>query len=169
MSEWIPLLVRAEDYAEFATTVANREAGREGGQISVTLGRPTTAAAQVSSPADQSLSEYPTWPEAALKKLSTFDSATAQRWTKALDAISSDEKQAWFTTSEVAERAGMSVNEWRDAARKMPRHIKAHFPDVPVTEDGPAWPLLANSFTSAEVSWGMTADTRASWREVRGL
>lgn len=49
----------------------------------------------------------------------------------------------WYTTSEVAEMSGLTVNEWRDAPRKISRHLKAHYQDAPVHDGSISWPLLA--------------------------
>lgn len=76
----------------------------------------------------------------------------------------------WLSTSEVAKRSGMSINEWRDAARKITRHLKANFAGVPLDENGNRiWPLLARDKPgSAEVHWAMNTEQAKRWRQVRG-
>ncbi|WP_248581267.1 hypothetical protein [Nocardioides sp. InS609-2] len=65
----------------------------------------------------------------------------------------------------------MTVNEWRDAPRKITRHLKANYPNVPLDSHGlHIWPLLAKGKPgSQEVHWAMNAEQASSWRKVRGL
>lgn len=84
--------------------------------------------------------------------------------------VAASDSQVWFTTSEIAEWAGMTMNEWRDAPRKLPQHLKANYPNVPRAENVRlAWPLLAWSLTNAELSWAMPPETKAAWRKIRGI
>lgn len=169
---WIPVLVRIEDYEEVAAWVAAREDSRDGkaaalGSTSVTgTGR---AGGETPAGAPQVLNEYPAWPTEALQRLANSSFLTAKRWTRAVDVCASAEK-TWLTTSEIAERAGMSINEWRDAPRKLPRHLKKHYSTLPASPDGGlAWPLVAWGVPgSGEVSWAIPPTTKERWLEVRG-
>jgi hypothetical protein len=75
----------------------------------------------------------------------------------------------WLSTSEAAKRAGMTISQWRDAPRKITRHLKAHYPNVPTDERGDhIWPLRAASMPgSPEVHWAMNVEQARRWREVR--
>lgn len=171
MTSWIPLLVRTEDFSEFAAMVAEREVDREEDDtpIAVASAVPSTVPEEPDG-LTALLASYPSWPETALRRLAAGAALTAQRWTRALDVVAASDDQTWFTTSQIAEKSGMTINEWRDAPRKLPRHLKANYPDAPRHADGQiAWPLVAKSITSAELSWAMTDETKAAWRRVRGL
>lgn len=170
--QWIPILVRLEDYDEMAAWVARREEerGAEGGTpLLAAVGMGGQKGDRASSAADDWLRGYPSWPEEALERLAESEAVTAQRWVRALDVCAASEKD-WLTTSEVAYRAGMPINEWRDAPRKIPRHLRTHYPDLPESPAGGlAWPLVAHGMPgSGEISWAMTETTRQRWRTVRG-
>lgn len=177
MSAWIPLLVRSEDYAELAAIVAEREEKRDDETLpTVSMDEGAGAdRAFMTSTTDETdysaaLAAYPSWSVDELTRLASGAALTAQRWTKALDVVAASDSQVWFTTSEIAERAGMTINEWRDAPRKLPQHLKANYPNAPRAENGRlAWPLLAWSLTSAELSWAMTPETKVAWRKIRGI
>lgn len=172
MTHWIPLLVRTEDFNEFAAMVVEREADRGDDDSTVFASSPPQPQVEAEERDDLAtlLAAYPSWTEDALRRLSAGTALTAQRWTRALDVVAASDEQTWFTTSEIAEKSGMAINEWRDAPRKLPQHLKANYPDAPRHADGSiAWPLLAKSITSAEVSWAMTPGTKVLWRRIRGL
>lgn len=125
------------------------------------------ASASIGEPGELDL--HPSWPVDALRRFAASEVTTVQRWVRAMDAIAADDAKVWFTTTEVSERSGLTINEWRDAPRKITRHLAAHYPEVPRTADGElAWPLKAWSF-GYEVSWAMTPATKSIWRELRGL
>lgn len=172
MATWIPLLVRAEDYSEFTAMVAGREADRQDGALPAVASSSVPSVAEPEAPAALAvaLASYPAWPEDLLRRLAAGTALTAQRWTRALDVVAASDDQTWFTTSEIAAKSGMALNEWRDAPRKLPQHLKANYPDAPRTDRGhAAWPLLAKSITKAEISWAMTPEAKATWRRIRGI
>ncbi|MDP9183895.1 MAG: hypothetical protein M3P04_14110 [Actinomycetota bacterium] len=170
MSKWIPLLVRIEDYPEMAALVAEREADHPDSPAEVTTSPGPVARASVDADAAL-LATWTPWSVEQLEAFSKFHSATAQRWTRAMDAcceaVSSE--RPWLSTAEVAARTGMDVNEWRDAARKLTRHLRANFPNVPTGPDGEhIWPLLARGKAgSQEVHWAMNPEQAHRWRQVR--
>lgn len=172
MSKWVPVLVRLEDYQEVAALVAEREAVRsDDSPIEVT--EPVRLHPSGSSdPHDAQLAAWTPWSIEDLRALSHGTSATAKRWTLAMDVccavVGTDHH--WLSTSEVASRAGMTVNEWRDAPRKITRHLRANYPNVPLDNDGhQVWPLLAKSKPgSQEVHWAMNPEQANRWRQVRG-
>lgn len=165
LSDWVPVLVRLADYAAVTQFIAARE-GERANQLTATSTHNTLA----DSGMDPRLSSAPAWPEDALRRLAASTSLTAQRWTRAMDAIAVGTEE-WYSTSEVAQMSGLTVNEWRDAPRKITRHLKAHYQDVPVHDGSIAWPLRAwsNPDKPGEVSWGMPPVTRERWRKIRQL
>lgn len=171
MSQWVPVLVRLEDYAEIAALVAEREGSRTDSPKEV-ITSPAIPAAPASDPRDAELATHSPWSVEDLRALAAGTSETAKRWTLAMDAcsVAVGSGHHWLTTTQVAERTGMTINEWRDAARKITRHLRANFPNVPVDANGDhLWPLLAkNTPGSQEVSWAISAEQAKRWRRVRG-
>ncbi|GGF48689.1 hypothetical protein GCM10011519_23390 [Marmoricola endophyticus] len=176
MSRWIPVLVRAEDYAEVTALVAARESDRRpetwpADPEPLTVTDLDPAPASRSSKADDALASYPSWPESALRRLAGSDVVTAQRWARAMDVCAAAQPDdPWRTTTQIAELSQMSVTEWRDAPRKISRHLKANYRDLPSWRGHLAWPLLAWGLSrGSEVSWAMTPATRERWRRVRDV
>lgn len=173
MSSWVPVLVRLEDYTEIAALVADREASRADSptEVATTLD-PKPIPVREADPHSAQLATWTPWSLDDLRSLANGTSETAKRWALAMDAcceaVGSD--QPWLSTSEVADRSGMSINEWRDAPRKITRHLKANYPNVPLDPKGDhIWPLLARSKPgSQEVHWAMNPEQAKRWREVRG-
>lgn len=179
MTRWVPVLVRLEDYEEIARLVASKEARHEG-QVEIagpaevlTSEAARSAVTNNPDPDDERLENWTPWSHDDLRKLSEGTSATARRWTLAMDACCdvADTAQRWLSTSEVAARTGMTVNQWRDAPRKISRHLRANYPGVPLDADGDhVWPLLAMGKPgSGEVHWAMNTEQAARWRKVRGM
>ncbi len=172
MSKWVPVLVRLEDYAEITALVADREAGRSDATTEVSVSPEIPGTASVNAH-DAQLESWTPWSIDDLRALSEGTSETAKRWTLAMDAccevVGTDHH--WLSTSEVAERTGMSINEWRDAPRKITRHLKANYPNVPLDSKGDhIWPLLAKGKPgSQEVHWAMNTEQAKRWRQVRGI
>lgn len=109
-----------------------------------------------------------------MAKLAQGPTKTTARWTLAMDECAKAPTKP-FSTSQIAELTGMSINEWRDAARKFTRHLKAHYPNVPVYLGGPdkgqqIWPVLDKNIPgSLEVDWVITQEQAKRWRHVRGI
>lgn len=166
LAGWVPVLVPEQDYVAVCQFVAARQAERapSGKRSSGVEGEANGTGT------DPRLTTWPAWPEDALQRLAQSSTATTQRWAAAMDAIAQGE-QDWYTTSEVAQLSGLTVNEWRDAPRKISRHLKAHYTDVPVHKGNLAWPLRpwTNPDRPAEVSWGMPPVTKQRWLQIRGL
>lgn len=161
---WMPVLIPQEDFLAVAQFVAARQAERSA--------RPPGQgfSGHGGSEPDARLAAHPAWPEEALRRLASSSSVTAQRWTAAMDAIAKGD-QDWYTTSEVASASGLTINEWRDAPRKISRHLQAHYTDVPMSGENLAWPLCAwtNPENPGEVSWGMAPVTKERWIAIRDL
>jgi hypothetical protein len=167
MSKWIPLLVRIEDYAELASQVASREAKRpdEAGstpQMRVVLAEMPRAATK----AEELLARLKPWSLDELRQIVVTAPTykTMARWARALD-VASDHPEEFLPTTQIAGESGMSINEWRDAPRKLPQHLTAHFP--PNIE----WPLVAvggREFgNDDQVYWAITIDQAQRWLQVR--
>lgn len=168
MTKWVPVLVRLEDYAEVTTLVAEREARRNVEPLDFEVANATGVAA--SRDAHPKLAEQTPWSVDDLRKLCSGTSETAKRWVRAMDACAVAGNGEWLSSSEVADRGGMTLNEWRDAARKITRHLKANYPSVPLDKSGNhVWPLRALSMPgSSEVHWAMNSEQSRRWREARG-
>lgn len=182
---WVPVLVRLEDFEEITRLVHARESNRETGtdlpavslhadQVDTdhdgTAPGNTKPTAARRTHADTGLTDRPLWRSEDLARLAEGDTITTQRWTQALD-VCTQNLGIWLTTSEIADRTGMSINEWRDAARKITRHLKRHYPNVPARPDGdPVWPLRTggNADVGGEVWWTISPEMADLWTEVRG-
>ena len=154
MSKWMPVLVRVDSsgYGEATEMVG--------------AARYVPEAAPVRAALDQ----RPNWSLSNLQRLASSQTATGQRWARALD-VCSECPGEYLPTSEVARRSGMEINEWRDAPRKISRHLKAHYPDLPTDSAGHAyWPLHAQTVPEhpQEVSWAASSGTARLWKQVRG-
>jgi hypothetical protein len=59
----------------------------------------------------------------------------------------------------------MGINEWRDAPRKLPQHLTAHFPA------NIEWPLKAVGGRELgkddQVYWGISIEQTRRWKQVR--
>ena len=94
------------------------------------------------SPEEEQLAAHIPWSVEDLARLAEGRTATTQRWARAMDVLVDAGPGTWLPTSQVARRSGMSINEWRDAPRKISRHLKVRYPNVPRDENGHAhWPL----------------------------
>ena len=166
MSNWIPLLVRQEDFAEFAARVAEREVGREDPVV-----LPSVALASVTSTVggakeSELLATLETWSVEALRQLAesggTF--ATADRWGRAMDVMCRH-VGVFLSSAELAEEAEMSINQWRDAPRKLPSHLAKHY------EQGIGWPLKGVGGRELkrddQIYWGITSEQAQRWLQVR--
>lgn len=120
--------------------------------------------------------QYPDWPKEALEALVSSQTATARKWTLALDAVTSSE-QTWLTSSEIAHAIGVTRGEWRNAPQQLARMLNARDTGLPATTlDYPemvqdAWPLVAweTGNERNELSWAVTDGTRARWNAIRGV
>lgn len=130
-----------------------------------------------SADAHDRMQQYPDWPSEALEALAQSQTATARKWTLALDVVTSSE-QTWLTSSEIAQAIGVTRDEWKNAPAQLGRMLNARETDLPTTTvDWPglvstdAWPLVAYGFDSEidELSWAVTGGTRARWNAIRGV
>ena len=169
MTRWIPVLVRLEDYADIAAVVAERESKRPAEAAQTAPHIEVTARTATADPASSAVLEaHVPWERDDLSRVAQGLTITTQRWTAALDECAKVPGQ-WLTTSEVAKRTGLRVNEWRDASRKLPRHLKTHYPTVPVGADGRSEGPLAvwTAPRAQEVSWAITPEMARRWAQVR--
>ncbi len=164
MRTWIPLLVPQEDFEEFAALVSAREAERGLGPGGVDIAE-LPAPGSVAS-ADPDGARLVPWDLADLRKLASSggEFVTVQRWALALDVLSAHEN-GWLSSAQVAAEAGLSIQQWRDAARKLTRHLAKHYgPNV-------GWPALARGGRELrlddQVYWKVTPAQADRWRTVR--
>src|SRR5450830_888767 len=170
-TSWIPLLVPAQDYLELAGLVAARQSVRgAAGQLpavgaTVDLASAATPSSRFEAAAAEELAKLRPWDIRDLGRLASSDVVTAQRWARALDVCCAH-VGAFLSTEQVAQESGMTVNEWRDAPRKMTRHVDRHYPNAP------QWPLCAVSGRTLgrddQVYWATNAEQAARWAQVRG-
>ena len=167
MTRWIPLLVRAEDYAELARQVAAAEAKRPHEPATT----PGTRVALAETPraatkAEELLAQLKPWSLDDLRQivLTAPTYKTMARWSLAMDAAS-DHPEEFLSTVQIASLSGMTINEWRDAPRKLPQHLAAHFPA------NIEWPLMAVGGRALgkddQVYWGITIEQAKRWIRVR--
>ena len=177
MSRYMPVLVRLEDVERVTRLLRELEESRPADEDpAVDLTRPraaspaqTSATVGVDTARPPELVDVPTWSVEDLRRLAEGTTATTRRWTLALDVCAA-EPETYLQTSEIARRSGMSVAEWRDAPRKITRHMRANYPDVPKDENGDAiWPLHAKTLPEHrnEVSWAITQEMAELWKQVR--
>lgn len=170
MSKWIPVLVRAEDVEDVTRLILEREAARNQDDIDSVIEVLQDQGTSRSDQADASKDDSrQSWSVEDLGRLAKGDTATTERWARALD-VCAKEPENYLPTTVIAERSGMTVAEWRDAPRKISRHLKAHYPNVPKDENGDAcWPLHAWSKPEypGQVSWAITAEMARLWNQVR--
>ncbi|WP_182066914.1 hypothetical protein, partial [Curtobacterium sp. ME12] len=71
----------------------------------------------------------------------------------------------------------LTLNEWRDACRKLTAHLRANYEGLPKWAPEPylgedIWPLATasgrNLHEDPQVYFGMTEEQAKRWREVRG-
>jgi hypothetical protein len=167
---WIPLLVPEQDYLDLAAVVAKRlsKRGEEPRRLAVVAEdtpKPTTPLDEIVASA---LVEPHPWSDEDLYRLATSDAVTAQRWARAMDVCARVENQGRFlSTREVASQSGMTINEWRDAPRKIKRHLASNYPQV-----NGHWPLRAKAGRQIgrpddQVYWAINAEQAARWINAR--
>lgn len=171
MGRWLPLLVRDEDYAEFVAMVRDRERDRgDAGEVPV-LGWPTAPGAEPALPpagadvATSELGRLVPWEVPDLIELASGRTVTTRRWALAMD-VCADRAGEFLSTEEVASAAGMTVAQWRDAPRKISRHLARHYPQVP------GWPLRGVpgrhlGHLDGQVYWAVNAEQARRWRQAR--
>ncbi|MGQ0630017.1 MAG: hypothetical protein ACT4P1_03180 [Sporichthyaceae bacterium] len=175
MSKWLPLLVRIEDYAEITALIAQRETARgDEGVRHVITTSPEVAGNLAADQEEEKLARRDPWSLEDLATLARGLTLTTARWTRAMDVCTQarEKGEIWLPTSKVAQLAGMEINEWRDAPRKISRHLKANFPNVPRDHHGDHfWPLCPGGgdlpANGGEVWWAITAEMARRWRQVR--
>ncbi|MEZ0577193.1 hypothetical protein [Nocardioides sp. MH1] len=169
MSDWIPLLVRREDYPELAAVVAEREAGRPDAQpISVVAAPEATAAVATPVPQGEAaeLARHVPWSATDLERLAASPALTAHRWKAAIDACAAA-PGVFIPTDRLALLIGVRTEDWADAEIGMRRHLRAQYPDVP------GLPLATATGTTLlrdddQLWWAVTETQARRWTEIRG-
>lgn len=172
MADWIPLLVRREDYAELAALVADREAGRlDGSPVQVVSPDAPMAPATppVMSPNQRSeagqLALHAAWPLADLERLATSPALIAHRLKAAMD-ICAAQPGVFVPEGRLAEQMGIKAEEWSSATRAMRRHLDAYYADTPgrplVTVAG-----RAIGRDDDHLWWAITDEQARRWADAR--
>jgi hypothetical protein len=133
MGDWIPLLVRREDYPELAALVAEREAVRpDAQQVQVVTTEPSAPLAP--SPNERTeagqLALHAPWPLADLERLATSPALIAHRLKAAMD-ICAAQPGVFVPEDRLAELMGIKAEEWSSATRAMRRHLDAYYGGTP--------------------------------------
>lgn len=188
MTAWIPILVPLSRYNHYAALVAEdaTSLGLEDGdtwrqEVSSSLSdrhADTASSTEASAAQDDraraaaGLAEQIPYSERDLARIAEGQTLTTQRWARALD-FCAQRPGEFFTTAEVCAGTGMRLTEWRDAPRKITRHLEGHYPNAPRFTVGrhagsPMWPLFAWTFRGDEqVSWAADAETARRWHRIR--
>lgn len=181
---WMPILIPADMFPMVAKAVHEAVAAQGGfdaSEVEVDQDPPVQigSAAGVTyngSVAGQHearrLFQHQPWSVEDLARLAKGETATTERWARALDVCSEAGPAVWLPSSVVAQRCELTINEWRDAPRKISRHLEKHYPDVPVNPEGEHfWPLVTGgegiADNGGEVWWTITAEQKKRWDEVR--
>ncbi|MDD1386763.1 hypothetical protein [Curtobacterium poinsettiae] len=78
---------------------------------------------------------------------------------------------------DIVENTDLTLNEWRDACRKLTAHLRANYEGLPKWASQPyfgedIWPLATasgrNLHEDPQVYFGMTEEQAKRWRDVRG-
>lgn len=177
---WMLLAVPAVDYAELKHMVNFRQEQR-GEAPSPTPEELSGEQLKRDAVIRAAFDEHEAWPHSALERLAAATTITTDRFSQAMD-ICVDlraENPAFplISTTGLAERSGMSVEEWRAACRKINAHMEKHYTDVPrwpVESRGagrPFWPLVNISGRSLGVHdqlyVGITELQAERWKKVR--
>ncbi|MCE0459689.1 hypothetical protein [Curtobacterium flaccumfaciens] len=121
------------------------------------------------------LTEHQAWRTAQLAQLAAGDSLTAQRWIIAIDFCAAHRGQR-FSTEEIVANATLTLNEWRDACRKITAHLRANFEDLPkwsreLYTGSNFWPLVTvggrELKTDNQLFVGVTDEQAERWLSVR--
>lgn len=171
MSRWIPVLVRLEHLEAVTRFIGELEASRGADNVGdmIEFVEATGGVHSFAAERRAELDARPSWTLEDLQRLARGETATTERWARALDVCAAA-PETYLPTSEIARRSGMTIAQWRDAPRKIARHLKAQYPHVPRDEKGDAvWPLLAKSVPEhpGEVSWAITSEMARLWKQVR--
>lgn len=165
---WLPVLVRAEDYVPVSTFIASREAQRQsvpsGGTASTRRAAAEDKIGLIPSAEHNPEAHLIAWPVEQLQQLADSTYLTGQRWAQAMDVVVAYPGRL-LSSEQVAALTKMPIAAWRDAPRKLPQHLKAHY-------SVPGWPLYAVGGRSLgmddQVYWGSSAEQAERWRQVRG-
>lgn len=174
------LAVPEQDYEELKHMVDFRQEQR---------GEPSAPSAEqlrgeevkIATEIRKSMDKFQTWPESALRRLAKGDTITTQRFSQVMDLCVRVRQDSpdfpIISTTDVAERTRMTVEQWRAACRKMNAHLEKHYPEVPRwPEDSrsagrPFWPLVGVSGRSLgrydELYVGITDEQAKLWKRVR--
>lgn len=176
---WIPVLVDSEDYDDVTAIVAERARSRGVTSSAMPpiavpgLSGPASAASegdQFARAATAALTGHIPWDTDDLERLADPDNRfeTARRWVRAMDVCLAhvDDPFPFISTEQVCEESGMTLNQWRDAPRKLPAHLTAHYPNA---RD---WPLVAIEGRKVgrdnQIYWALTHEQAKRWKRVRG-
>ncbi|AXH37532.1 hypothetical protein DVJ78_18320 (plasmid) [Humibacter sp. BT305] len=116
------------------------------------------------------------WPVAALERLANAESITEQRWAIVLDYCASRPNEL-FSTEQIAEATGMSVEDWRSACRNLKKYLKRDYAGYAPAwghgdwEGQTMWPAATASGRQLrdknQLFVGLSAEQASRWLQVR--
>jgi hypothetical protein len=171
---WILLPVPELDLPEVKALVEKRQSER-GEPLAPSTDQISGGELTVDAVRRNAFVAHSAWPTNALARLAEGNTLTTQRWAQVLDLCSTHPGDL-FSTEDVVAQTDLSLNEWRDACRKITLHLKKHYTDVPLWEHEPyigepVWPLVTVSGRSLKVRdqlyVGITVEQAARWKRVR--
>lgn len=171
-TEWLLLAVPKQDYDELKHMVDFRQEQRgEAPAPSPEELRDSQLA--IDAVVRAAFATHEPWPREALERLAAESTITTQRFARVMDLCAKTPgAQSRYSTEEIAEVTGMSVNEWRAACRKIRLHLEKHYPEVPRTTSGnPEWPLVdmagRNLGERDQLYVGITDEQARRWKQIR--
>lgn len=174
-TNWILLPVPSSDYDNLRAEIVTAQAER--GEPTAPMAKEVAKTSLIRSMAERTTLEgHISWPIDALSRLAENSTKTAQRWSTVLDLCAKNPGK-FYSTQEIAEMTTLSVNEWRDACRKISAHIIANYPDAPTWTNGPVegkpvWPASAVSGrelqTKDQLYVGLTDEQARLWLKASG-
>ncbi|MGV9195102.1 hypothetical protein ACQ143_12225 [Microbacterium sp. MC2] len=179
---WMLMAVPAEDYDELKRMVDLRQTQR-GESAAPTVEELRSDELKRAAVVRNAFEKHEDWPDEALRRLAEASTVTTKRFTQVMDlcVVVREETPDFplISTTDVAQRTGMSVDEWRSACRKIGAHLDKHYPDVPRWANGsksdgrPVWPLVGVSGRNLgmydQLYVGITAEQARRWRGIRDL
>ena len=177
---WMLMAVPAEDYDELRHMVEFRQAQR-GEQPAPTVEELRSEDLKRAAVVRHAFEQHESWPQQALRRLADGSTATTERFSRVMDLCVTIREESpdlpVISTTAIAERTGMTVEEWRAACRKIGAHLEKHYPDVPRWTEGasaegrPMWPLVTISGRNLgvydQLYVGVTSEQARRWQRIR--
>lgn len=176
MTEWKLLPVPAADYDELSAVVTKRQVQR-GEEVAPDADVISNDDAVVDAVRAAAYSKHTAWDEVPLARIAEGRTLTTQRWTTVMDLLAKNPGPGnELSTTRIVELTDLTLNEWRDACRKIRPHLEKNYPDAPVWDygrhaGGVMWPVVGISGKELkqydELYVGITEEQARNWLAVR--